>query len=86
MEFAKRQHYYKTFNPREPLSPEDTRNKNFDGETEVPIRGINWAQTLADEIALETGPDMEPLFKLFTGLPGSGKTTELLRLSSIVSR
>ncbi|GBC59895.1 hypothetical protein DENIS_0837 [Desulfonema ishimotonii] len=80
MDFKTRKKYYNRCNPIEPLEPHDPRNLDIDAfgkESGHRVRGINWADRLMEEIALSD----QPVCKLFTGLPGSGKSTELLRLS-----
>lgn len=78
MEFATRKKYYNRCDPFEPLPPGDARNVDLDELGPVRVRGINWVQRLASRIELSD----KPVFELFTGLPGSGKSTELKRLST----
>jgi hypothetical protein len=79
VDFKTRQYYYNQCKPIEPLDPTDTRNVNFDAEgTEgARLRGASWVERLASQVELSN----EPTCLLFTGLPGSGKSTELRRLS-----
>ncbi len=72
----KRKRYYNLCDPREPLEPGDPRNVDIDSLGNGEIRGLNWVERLAARIELSN----EPVFSLFTGLPGSGKSTELKRL------
>ncbi len=84
MDFKTRKKYYNLCNPYDYLEPEDERNVDLDsfGEEDGPrVRGVNWVDNLVEEIALSD----KPTFKLFTGLPGSGKTTELKRLTKRLS-
>ena len=84
MEFNLRKELFNRCNPFEALLPGDYRNLDMDrrgDETLHYVRGTNWVAMLADEIALS--PD-QPLFKLLSGHPGSGKTTELLRLAELL--
>jgi energy-coupling factor transporter ATP-binding protein EcfA2 len=73
--------YYNLCNPDESLkpTPEDARNVDIDSwqGIEKP-RGINWVEELAGKIELSDKPECI----LFTGLPGSGKSTELRRLAA----
>lgn len=82
MEFTKRRLYYNRCKPNEPLSPDDERNLDIDDFGTTRVRGVNWVEKLAGGIELSE----EPVFKLFTGLPGSGKSTELRRLVERLSR
>jgi hypothetical protein len=80
IDFQTRRKYYNRCRPYDPLKPDDDRNVDLDtysAERGHPVRGLNWADRLAGEILLSD----RPVFKLFTGLPGSGKTTELFRLA-----
>ncbi len=61
----------------EPLSPEDPRNVDFD-HRDGHVRGVAWVERLAGPIELSTKPTRQ----LITGLPGSGKSTELRRLEA----
>ena len=70
--------YYNLCAPDEPLKPNDPRNIDLDQiqiDNHSP-RGRNWVQRLAKQVELSD----EPVFLLFSGLPGSGKSTELKRL------
>ncbi len=78
MDFQARKKYYNLCDPDEPLEPDDERNVDLDGHM---VRGMNWVDNLAEEIE----PAEKPVFKLFTGHPGSGKTTELKRLAKRLS-
>jgi len=68
----------------EPLAPDDTRNVDFDHFTKgAPVRGVSWVERLAGPI--ELSPET-PVRRFVTGLPGSGKSTELQRLTLRLSR
>lgn len=72
-----RKKYFNACNPDKPLEHGsdlyvDTDAKGFEA------RGINCIETLATHIEYSE----EPLVELFTGLPGSGKSTELRRLAA----
>jgi len=67
---------YNACDPAEPLAPNDARNVDFDSERFGKPRGDVWSERIAREITLSDGP----VCRLFTGLPGSGKSTELRRL------
>ncbi|MCA9712706.1 MAG: hypothetical protein KDK70_43155, partial [Myxococcales bacterium] len=62
--------------PAEPLEPDDPRNVDLDALTDESPRGVVWAERVARRFELST----KPQYMLFTGLPGSGKSTELRRL------
>lgn len=71
---------YNACNPEEALEPDDPRNVDIDaGSSDGHVRGDNWVRRLAREIELSGDT---PVFKYFTGLPGSGKSTELRRLAA----
>ena len=78
LDFKTRKFYYNRCNPNESLSPTDERNLDIDSCCEEPVRGINWVERMAGRIELSN----TPVFELFTGLPGSGKSTELRRLAA----
>jgi hypothetical protein len=65
---------YNNCDPRQPLDSED--EKNLDLDATAGPRGTRWAYDLAKEVRFAR----TPLFKLFSGQPGSGKSTELRRL------
>ncbi len=81
MDTQDKEKYFNLCDPYEPLEPDDERNLNIDTFGEHPVRGINWVENLVQEIA----PAKKPIFRLFTGHPGSGKTTELKRLAKQLS-
>jgi hypothetical protein len=58
----------------EPVPPGDPRHYDFD---EPPLRGQPWRERVTEVIDLSS----EPTTQLVTGLPGSGKSTELEQLS-----
>lgn len=69
----------------EPLEPDDRRNVDFDhlGRSgDLAVRGVSWVERLAAPIELSDLPTRQ----LMTGLPGSGKSTELRRLGVYLSR
>ncbi|MCA9650676.1 MAG: ATP-binding protein [Myxococcales bacterium] len=78
MDFADRKLYYNRCDPSEALAPDDERNVDLDAEAVGGYRprGVVWVERLASEIELSD----DPTCTLFTGLPGSGKSTELRRL------
>ncbi len=78
MDFATRKKYYNLCDPNEPLDPGDARNVDIDEYGNARVRGINWVDKLASRIELSD----KPVFELFTGLNGSGKSTELKRLAA----
>jgi DNA polymerase III delta prime subunit len=53
----------------------------FGNERKFFARGVNWTEKLFEELILSD----QPVLKLFSGLPGSGKTTELKRLKQKLS-
>ena len=75
-----RKRLFNLCDPAEPLDPDDPRNVDIDAleGLDVPARGRSWVDTLARPIELAG----RPTCTLFTGLRGSGVTTELLRLSA----
>ncbi len=62
----------------EPLAPDDERNVDFDHQGGMSVRGVSWVERLAAPIELSDRPTRQ----LITGLPGSGKSTELRRLEA----
>ncbi len=78
MDLAGRAKLYNACNPGEALSPGDPRYVAIDelGEPGHRVRGEDWVAKLA--IAFELSD--KPVHLLVTGLPGSGKSTELRRL------
>lgn len=79
MRFADRQRYYNRCKPLEALAPDDDRNVAIDAiciDGERP-RGAGWVDRIANHFLLADGP----LCRFVTGLPGSGKSTDLLRLA-----
>jgi hypothetical protein len=61
----------------EPLPPDDDRNLDIDRFGSTRVRGGIWTERLARRVELSD----VPVYLLFTGLHGSGKSTELLRLA-----
>lgn len=83
VDLKKRQALYKQCKD-EPLAPDDDRNVDFDHFTKgAPVRGVSWVERLAGPI--ELSPET-PVRQFVTGLPGSGKSTELKRLAARLSR
>lgn len=77
---AIRKQYYNLCRADEPLSPNDPRNVDIDDihTAGALVRGRSWVNRLAAPIEVSDGP----CYGLFTGLPGSGKSTELRRLAA----
>jgi len=73
------QHFVKQCDPLQPLDPGDQRYVNLDDG--IPVRGSDEARCI-DEIerTILFSEPTSALCQLFTGFPGSGKTTELRRL------
>ncbi|MEM9457519.1 MAG: hypothetical protein AAGF11_25290 [Myxococcota bacterium] len=67
---------YNSCNPAESLSVNDPRNVDLDNMANGNVRGSIWARKMAREFELSDSF----VCKLFSGLPGSGKSTELQRL------
>ncbi|MBM3314016.1 hypothetical protein FJY70_05450 [candidate division WOR-3 bacterium] len=78
MDLAERRKYYNTCKYDGKIEPGDSRNLDIDRFGERPVRGVNWVERLASPVELSD----EPLLLLFTGLRGSGKSTELARLAA----
>lgn len=74
MDFRRRRTLFNRCQPDLPLPPGDDRYIDLD---KARVRGIDWVARLAAAIELSDTPTCQ----LFTGLPGSGKSTELLRLA-----
>ncbi len=62
----------------EPVPPDDPRHYDFDAPSQR-LRGEPWRQKMIEVI--DYHPD-EPTTQIVTGLPGSGKTTELRRVEA----
>ncbi|MCA9683741.1 MAG: hypothetical protein KC431_23035 [Myxococcales bacterium] len=77
IDFATRRRYYNLCDPGEPLPPEDDRNVDIDRMAGGSVRAAQLFEGLATDFELSD----TPLCKLFSGLPGSGKSTELRRLA-----
>lgn len=90
MDWQTQRLYYNLCNPDQPLPPDNERNVDLDhfGDRDHPVRGVDWSRKLAAGIEFAVAdPSVEaPAYVLFSGLPGSGKTTELLRLQKRLSR
>lgn len=73
MDRKTKKHLLRQCKPDEPIPPHDPRHYDFDaGE----LRGQPWRTRAAEVIDLAS----EPTTQLVTGLPGSGKSTELSQL------
>ncbi len=83
MDHDKRRKYYNLCNPAEPLEPDDARRVSLNrfGVDNAYVRGQEWAGRLARRFELSD----EPACVLFTGLRGSGKTTELKSLQQTLT-
>lgn len=79
MDIEKLRKYYGRCDPYESLGPDDPMNVDIDsyGSDDGPVRGKRWSTKLARQIELSSG---KPVCTYFSGLGGSGKTTELRRL------
>jgi hypothetical protein len=78
-----REKYYNLCNPDEALPAGDARNVDLDDLGDAPgVRGDRWIDTIATEIRLSR----KPVCRFFTGLPGSGKSTELRRLQGLLEK
>lgn len=87
MDFATRQFCYNRLNPEEVLKPDNPLNFDLDKESDGEARGGMWVDALFRKIALCGSGALGQRERLFfTGLPGSGKTTELLRLKDRLER
>jgi hypothetical protein len=75
MRFEQVQALYNRCNPDEPLNPDDERYVDID---EHGVRGAQWSRKLARQIELSD----VPVCQLFTGLRGTGKSTELRKLAA----
>lgn len=74
-----REKYYNLCNADEPLAADDARLVEIDlyGKDDTLARGYDWVEEMASAIELSRSSVRE----LFTGLPGSGKSTVLKRLT-----
>lgn len=79
MDFETQRRYYNLCSPREFLEANDARYVPIDelGDEAHRVRGEDWSGKLAQRIKLAD----EPVCDLLTGLPGSGKSTELRRVA-----
>lgn len=79
MDFETQRRYYNLCSPREFLEADDARYVPVDelGDEEHRVRGEDWSGKLAQRIKLAGAPVCD----LLTGLPGSGKSTELRRVA-----
>ncbi|TKD03833.1 P-loop NTPase fold protein [Polyangium fumosum] len=73
------QHFVKQCDPNQPLDPGDSRYVDLDAG--APVRGASGARCIDHiERTIVFNEPTSPVCLLFTGFPGSGKTTELRRL------
>lgn len=80
MDLKTKKKYYNLCDPYESLKPDDKRNVDIDAlgeESGTSVRGINWVDMLLSKVMLSD----KPIYKLFTGHGGSGKTTEFKKLA-----
>jgi hypothetical protein len=79
MDFETQRKYYNLCHPREFLEADDRRYVPVDelGDEEHRVRGEDWSGKLALRVYLAA----DPICDLLTGLPGSGKSTELRRVA-----
>lgn len=79
MDFETQKHYYNRCSPSEFLEAGDSRYVAIDelGDEDHRVRGEDWSGKLVRHIKLSKNPVCE----LLTGLPGSGKSTELRRVA-----
>lgn len=82
MDFSTQKIYFNRCDPFEALQPGDDRNLDIDTYSRAQARGASWVERLAGRIERSD----KPVFELFTGLPGSGKSTELWRLAQRLER
>lgn len=82
MDFSTQKYYFNRCDPFEALAPDDDRNLDIDTFSRAQARGASWVEKLAGRIERSD----KPVFELFTGLPGSGKSTELWRLAERLER
>ncbi len=75
-----RKEHFNKCDPDEPLDPDDPRCVDIDA-TSTDARGRSWIGALANRIELSD----RPVCEFFSGLPGSGKSTELRRLTARLS-
>ena len=79
MNRERRRRLYNSFDPYNPLAPEDPFNVDID-KVAPGARGYVWAERLADRVTLSSRPAQV----FFTGLTGSGKSTELRRMEALL--
>jgi hypothetical protein len=79
MDFETQRRYYNLCSPREFLEAGDARYVPIDelGDESHRVRGEDWSGKLVQRIKLAASPVCD----LLTGLPGSGKSTELRRVA-----
>lgn len=79
--FDQHQQLYNGCDPQRTLPSDDRRIVDLDREYRA-IRGETWVKKIADRIVFTAD---EPDVMFFSGLPGSGKSTELRRLAATLS-
>ncbi|MFH1466806.1 MAG: AAA family ATPase [Pseudomonadota bacterium] len=80
MDAATRKRLYNAFDPYQPLDPDHAFNLDIDA-VQPEVRGYRWAQRLADRVILSAAPAQV----FFSGLRGSGKSTELRRMAALLA-
>lgn len=78
MHFVQLRHYYNQCDPDESLAPTDERNVDLDQRAQGTVRSAKLFEGLLRDFEYSD----KPICRLFTGLPGSGKSTELRRLAT----
>lgn len=80
---AERRKYFNLCDPDAPVEPDDARFVDIDAfnENDEPVRGNVWVRDLAEDFRSSDKARCE----LFTGLPGSGKSTVLQQLAAELS-
>lgn len=79
MDLQDRKRMFDACQPDRPLEPHDPRYVEIDRNDRP--RRYDWVEHIAGEFLLPSDPTM----LLLTGLPGTGKTTELLRVAEVLS-
>ena len=77
MDPATRKRLYNAFEPYQPLEPGHAFNLDID-QVQPEVRGYRWAGRLANKVVLSSAPAQV----FFSGLRGSGKSTELRRMAA----
>ena len=79
MQPDRQKHLYNAFDPMRSLAPDEPYNVDIDA-VNPGARGLAWADRLVQRIALSD----RPVQLFFSGLPGSGKSTELRRMAALL--